>query len=1199
VPTGRTLFEASSGAASDTLEVAVDLEGPEVIVTSPPAQSVLGGGSVTFSGTVTDRYDFDQPPGPSLPVMTEVIWNVWDQAIGMVIQTGRVPLVDGRFTVPDLSLPAGEYLLEAGAMDAAGNVAFGGVTVTSDPDAPALALVSPLDGEAVLAADVAVDLNFAAPTTIVAVNGAPDGRSFPAGFAGGALTLSLAFGPNVFTLDVEAGGSAFQFSFTLFRVDELGQVRIESPSDGKLLNTPTVTVRGTVPRGTPLVEVNGTPAVIAADGVSFEAMGVPLREGANPIRAVAYPLGREALVTVTGDFTPPRFLAFVPEDGTATTAPEVALAGFLSEGGSLELQGLGGEVTGSAIFAGTFGSGPFATARYRFDLGPLALDPGPNALLLRATDGAGNVAEETFTLTRSEGALLFAAPTAPVPALRADVTLEVLEPVTLLAWYAEGRRVPAVEGGSLTQGFVPVPSIPLLPGTNAMRVVYQRAGGVPEVLTFEVESSATEVAVVEGVVTDTATGLPVAGALVQITVNGVTLAVVTDAEGRYQVEVEPGPFVVAAVGEGYAAGGASGAGTGGATTVADVGLAPTGLPGIQNQVAILVPPDGTVTDFEQLTVVGTVLNPGSVVTVNGIAAEVVGSRFTARHVPLAMGANTLHVTAAALGSPAATHAVGVERAAEPVLSVKLFSPPEGARIPGSGLVVRGFASAKGASAVIGDRMVPVFEGVFEALDVPVSPQQAQLVATARSPEGAALDASLNIRVERAAPAIHLEADPVSGEAPLSVTLEATLGSAFAVSRIDFDLDGDGDLDVVGQQSGEAQVSFAVPRPRSPRVFVSTPEGVELTAVAQVGVFLAPQTLRTLAVGNPVDLAEGVDGSVFVLDGAAGSIRRFAADGTLLQTIGTAGAGADQLSNPQGLAVASDGTVYVADTGNHRVQVYGSGGGWQRSIGSEGAGLGRLRAPRAVALDEDGFLVVADSGNARLQRIRLDGGGAESVPLSGATGLSAISGAGVVAASPVAGTLMSWLGGRLQDLPALGTLPAAGRLVAPTDVAEGADGVVVGDASRAGVVLLDSGLRFRRAIDGLGTIRAVLPSRRRELESIFVADGARVTEIGFPTESPLPTVEALRERLAAGDISGALAHIVPSQRARYARIYDLIASELATEAAAMADAFVLRLRDEEAVVILRRTEVFRGQTVVNGYPVHLIRSGAGEWQVLDY
>ena len=150
---------------------------------------------------------------------------------------------------------------------------------------------------------------------------------------------------------------------------------------------------------------------------------------------------------------------------------------------------------------------------------------------------------------------------------------------------------------------------------------------------------------VEGVVTDTATGLPVAGALVQITVNGLTLAVVTDAEGRYRVEVEPGAFAVAAVGEGYAAGGSSGTGTGGGTTVADVGLAPTGLPGIQNQVAILVPPEGTVTDFEQVTVVGTVLNPGSVVTVNGIAAEVRNRTFIATNVPTQPGMNAIVATA--------------------------------------------------------------------------------------------------------------------------------------------------------------------------------------------------------------------------------------------------------------------------------------------------------------------------------------------------------------------------------------------------------------------------------------------------------------------------------------------------------------------------------------------------------------------------
>jgi NHL repeat-containing protein/glucodextranase-like protein len=771
--------------------------------------------------------------------------------------------------------------------------------------------------------------------------------------------------------------------------------------------------------------------------------------------------------------------------------------------------------------------------------------------------------------------------------------------VTLLAWYAAGRRVPAVEGGTLTTGFVPVPDIPLLPGSNEMRVVYTRAGGVPEVLSFAVGSTATEVATVEGTVIDAVTGLPIAGAFVSITVNGITLVAVTDADGRYTVQVEPGDFAVAVVGEGYAPAGSSGTGTGGGTAVVDVDLDPTGIPSLQNQVAIVVPPDGTVTDFDQVTVVGTVLNPSSLVTVNGIAATVVGNRFTARHVPLSMGANTLQVAATALGSPTATDSVAVERATEPVLAVKIFSPPPGARIPGSGLVVRGFVSAKGASAVLDDRLVPVFEGVFEALDVPVSAQQTQLVATARPPEGAALDTSLDILVDRGDPAIHLEADPVSGEAPLNVALEATLGAPFGVSRIDFDVDGDGDLDLVGQPMGEAEVVFSTPRPRSPRVFMSTPEGVELTAVARVGVFLAPQTLRTVAVGNPVDLAGGADGSLYVLDAAAGRAQRFAADGTLLQTIGASGAGADQVSNPQGLAVASDGTVYIADTGNHRVQVYAPDGGWQRSIGSEGAALGQLRAPRAVALEEDRFLVVADTGNARLQRIPLKGGGAEAVPLPGVTGIASISGAGMVAASPVAGTLMGWIGDLVQDLPALDALPDAGRLAGPIDLAEGADGVVVGDAALGGVVLLDSQLRFRRVIDGLAAVRAVLPSRRPEMESVFVADGARVLEIGFPTDSPLPTLDALRGRLSAGDVSGALGHIAPSQRARYARIYGLIAPELATEAAAMGDAFVLRLREEAAIVILRRTEVFQGQTVVNAYPVQLIRNGAGEWQILDY
>src|SRR5690606_7686207 len=130
-------------------------------------------------------------------------------------------------------------------------------------------------------------------------------------------------------------------------------------------------------------------------------------------------------------------------------------------------------------------------------------------------------------------------------------------------------------------------------------------------------------------------------------------------------------------------------------------------------------------------------------------------------------------------------------------------------------------------------------------------------------------------------------------------------------------------------------------------------------------------------------------------------------------------------------------------------------------------------------------------------------------------------------------------------------------------------------------------------------RAVLSGRRPEIESVYVADGAQVREIGFPTDSPLPTVDGLRSSLAAGDIEAALGWIAPAERARFRALYGLLEPVLAEEAAGMNEPIVLRLREDQAIVILRREEQFEGQAVVNGYPMHLIRNGSGEWRVLDY
>ncbi len=317
-----------------------------------------------------------------------------------------------------------------------------------------------------------------------------------------------------------------------------------------------------------------------------------------------------------------------------------------------------------------------------------------------------------------------------------SVTLRAAVPVTIDAFVVAGRQVPALGGVAIAAGIdTPVSGIPLVPGANDVRIVYHRAGSPSEVLAFGLTSTAADFATVSGQVTDQRTGEGIAGALVSITAGGVGITVVTDAQGRYATQVSPGAIAITTAAEGYAIANASGSAGAGATLVADLGLGSTGIPAVMNELRIIVPPAGTVTDFEVLTVVGTVLNPSSNVTVNGISAQVVGNRFTAKHVPLAMGANTIAVDAAVLGLPAVSRSVAIERSDAPVLAVKLFSPPDGVTIPGGEVVVRGFASARQSRVLVADRFAPLEEGLFVAEEVEVPAGTHGLSAAAQLGDG--------------------------------------------------------------------------------------------------------------------------------------------------------------------------------------------------------------------------------------------------------------------------------------------------------------------------------------------------------------------------------------------------------------------------------------------------------------------------------
>lgn len=119
--------------------------------------------------------------------------------------------------------------------------------------------------------------------------------------------------------------------------------------------------------------------------------------------------------------------------------------------------------------------------------------------------------------------------------------------------------------------------------------------------------------------------------------------------------------------------------------------------------------------------------------------------------------------------------------------------------------------------------------------------------------------------------------------------------------------------------------------------------------------------------TPWSVTAGPGGSIWVGYGAssvfdlAGAVARFDGDGALQSSFANAA-----IDLPSGLAVSAD-TVYLADRGVGRdvVEAYGLTGTGRRTVLGPGAARGRVDSPRQLALDCRGRLHVADSGNNRV------------------------------------------------------------------------------------------------------------------------------------------------------------------------------------------------------------------------------------------
>ncbi len=96
------------------------------------------------------------------------------------------------------------------------------------------------------------------------------------------------------------------------------------------------------------------------------------------------------------------------------------------------------------------------------------------------------------------------------------------------------------------------------------------------------------------------------------------------------------------------------------------------------------------------------------------------------------------------------------------------------------------------------------------------------------------------------------------------------------------------------------------------------------------------------------------------------------DGRHLHDIGTRGSGNGELNLPRDVAVGVDGNLYVVDGANFRVQVFKPDGSFVRVFGGVGRQGGQFSRPKEVATGPDGNVYIVDSAFGNFQIFTPDG-----------------------------------------------------------------------------------------------------------------------------------------------------------------------------------------------------------------------------------
>jgi DNA-binding CsgD family transcriptional regulator len=148
--------------------------------------------------------------------------------------------------------------------------------------------------------------------------------------------------------------------------------------------------------------------------------------------------------------------------------------------------------------------------------------------------------------------------------------------------------------------------------------------------------------------------------------------------------------------------------------------------------------------------------------------------------------------------------------------------------------------------------------------------------------------------------------------------------------------------------------------------------------------------RLAQLDQPIALALGKQGELYIADSANHAVRQVDALGRITTVAGTGRAGysgdggpADQalLNTPSGLALDKAGNLYIADLGNNRIRRVTPTGTISTVVGSGRRGSrievrslleAELDHPAALAFDSNDFLYIVDVNNYRVLSVKLSG-----------------------------------------------------------------------------------------------------------------------------------------------------------------------------------------------------------------------------------